>query len=35
MNLLPSKCGEGELLLKFAYVARGAMLSVVNKEIRK
>ena len=31
MNLDPSKCNEGELLLKFAYVARGAMLSVSGK----
>jgi len=31
MNLDPSKCNEGELLLKFAYVARGAMLSVALK----
>jgi hypothetical protein len=31
MNLPPSKCSEGELLLKFAYVARGAMLSVAAK----
>ena len=30
LNLSPSKCNEGELLLKFAYVARGAMLSVAN-----
>ena len=30
LGLSPSKCNEGELLLKFAYVARGAMLSVAN-----
>ena len=30
LGLPPSKCIEGELLLKFAYVARGAMLSVAN-----